>query len=181
METTLVPHAMKKLMHRVRIIGIVAVILAIVLILIFVLSGTFLNLTDGIYFSLVWMLCTVPLVLPGLLYDKVSQSIIQFTDDQVRILDKKGKCWRTIDYGTITIVQVEEVAGFFYGRDKDKCICKYVCVYLNGTTTIPDCSFKKLFSHEDFIMFGYDCDALRYFQQRLSLYKIQSMMWELEE
>lgn len=181
METTLVPRAMKKLMHRIRTIGITAVIVAILLILIFALTGAFRNLTTGIYASSLYLLCTVPMVMPGLLYDKVSQSIIQFTDDQLRILDKKRKCWRTIDYDTITTVQIEEVAGFFYGKDKDKCICKYVCVYLNGTTALPDCSFKKLFSHQDFVMFGYDSDALRYFQQRLSLHKIQDMMWELEE
>ena len=87
------------------------------------------------------------------------------------ICDKSGACWRTIKYSAITAINVQEISGFFYGQNKDMFRSKYVCVYLNGATNVPDVSFEKLFLQKDFFMFSYNLDALRWLQQKHCLHE----------
>ena len=164
-ETTLVPVGIKKLMKTIRTVGICTEIFVIVLVIVLGVTRRFSDLAAVILFSVLIHLITAPLLLPGLLFDKVSQSTVCLTESRMQILDKSGNCWRTIDYRDITDVRVEKVSGFFYGRNKELYQSCYICVFLNGSTTIPDVSFAKLFSYEEFVMFAYNPDALARIQQ----------------
>ena len=114
-----------------------------------------------------FLLILVPYSLPLLIYNKTSQSTLHFAADQIRVLDKKKNCWRVIDYSSITDIRAEEITGFFYGPERNHVRYKYVCVFLNGLKDVPDVSFGKLFTHKDFIMFGYDDEALKWIQKKV--------------
>ena len=165
-EINLIPAGMKNLMKTIRKIGICAEIGAVFLLVLLGIFGYFSNSTTGILTASLFHLIIAPVLIPGLLFDKVSQSTIRFAEFQMQILDKRGKCWRTIDYCEISMVCAEEISGFFYGRNQSMARNKYVCVYLNGSTTIPDVSFAKLFSVKNFIMFGYHPDVFKWLQQK---------------
>ena len=164
-ETTLVPVGIKKLMKTIRTVGICTEIFVIVLVIVLGVTRRFSDLAAGILFSVLIHLLIAPVLIPGFLYDKVSQSTVCLTESRMQILDKSGNCWRTIDYHVITAVRTEEISGFFYGKNKEMYHSSYICVFLNGSTTIPDVSFAKLFSHEEFFMFAYHPDALARIQQ----------------
>ena len=180
-ETKLVPVSMKQLMTTIKRVGVCAEIFAIALVIILGATGFFSDLTTVILFSVLIHLLIAPVLIPGFLYDKVSQSTVCLTESRMQILDKSGNCWRTIDYRDITDVRVEKVSGFFYGRNKELYQSCYICVFLNGSTTIPDVSFAKLFSHEEFFMFAYHPDALARIQQPEQLFpstKNRSTGWK---
>ena len=180
-ETTLVPVGIKKLMKTIRTVGICTEIFVIVLVIVLGVTRRFSDLAAGILFSVLIHLLIAPVLIPGFLYDKVSQSTVCLTESRMQILDKSGNCWRTIDYRDITDVRVEKVSGFFYGRNKELYQSCYICVFLNGSTTIPDVSFAKLFSYEEFVMFAYNPDALARIQQPEQLFpstKNRSTGWK---
>ena len=180
-ETNLVPTGIKKLMKTIRTVGICTEIFVIVLVIILGVTRRFSDLAAGILFSVLIHLLIAPVLIPGLLFDKVSQSTVCLTERQIQILDKNKNCWRSIDYHDITAVRTEEISGFFYGKNKEMYHSSYICVFLNGSTTIPDVSFAKLFSHEEFFMFAYHPDALARIQQPEQLFpstKNRSTGWE---
>ena len=180
-ETTLVPVSIKKLMTTIKRVGVCAEIFAIALVIILGATGFFSDLTTVILFSVLIHLLIAPVLIPGFLYDKVSQSTVCLTESRMQILDKNRNCWRTIDYHDITAVRTEEISGFFYGKNKEMYHSSYICVFLNGSTTIPDVSFAKLFSYEEFVMFAYNPDALARIQQPEQLFpstKNRSTGWK---
>ena len=166
LEIDLMPSGIKKQIEMIRRVAIYTEIGAIAVLFTMAITGFFRDLATGIFFSSAILLITTPLLIPGFRFEKVSQSTVRFADDQIYVLDKGGVCWRTIDYNTITTVRVEEVAGFFYGHNKDMFRNIYVCVFLNGSAKMPQVPFAKLFVDKDFIMFGYHADALQFLQQK---------------
>ena len=116
------------------------------LLLVMGIAGFFKDLTTGIIFTSILLLITTPLMIPGFLFEKISQSTVRFAEDRIQVLDKKGICWRTIFYREITNVRIEEVSGFFYGQNQNLFRNTYICIFLNRSTSIPDVSFSKLFT-----------------------------------
>ena len=167
-EIDLMPLGIKNQMRTIKKVSIYTEVCAFALLVVMWAAGFFHDLVTGAVFSLVLLLITTPLLLPGYMFDKVSQSKVRFTVDKIYILDKKGACWRSIDYRSITAVRVEEISGFFYGHNKDMFRNKYVCIFLNGLTTIPNVSFAKLFAEDNFIMFGYNAEALNWVYEKHS-------------
>ena len=165
-EIDLMPIGIKNQMRMIKNVSICTELGAITLLAVMWVAGFFQDFTTGVVFSLILLSITTPLLLPGSLFDKVSQSTVCFTADHIRILDKKGVCWRSIDYNTITAIHIKEVSGFFYGQNKDMFRNKYVCIFLNGTTNIPNVPYKNLFTEKDFIMFGYHAEALQWLLQK---------------
>lgn len=165
-EIDLMPIGIKNQMRMIKRVSTCTEVCAITLLVVMWAAGFFHDLVTGAVFSLILLLITTPLLLPGFMFDKVSQSTVCFVADHIHILDKKGVRWRSIDCNTITAVRVEEISGFFYGHNKDMFRNKYVCVFLNGATTIPNVSFSNLFTEKDFIMFGYHAEALQWLLQK---------------
>ena len=157
----LMPISIKNQMSMIKRVSTYAEVCTIILLLTMWAVGLFHDYLTGMLLSLILLSITTPLLLPGFIYDKVSQSMVCFVSDHIHILDKKGVCWRSIDCSTITAVCVEEISGFFYGHNKDMYRNKYVCIFLNGVRTIPNVSFAKLFTEKDFIMFGYHPEVLQ--------------------
>ena len=165
-EIDLIPIGLKNQISMIKRVSTCTEACAITLLIVMWVAGFFRDLITGVVFSLVLLSITTPLLLPGYMFDKVSQSTVRFSADHIHILDKKGVCWRSIDYNTITAVRVKEISGFFYGHNKDMFRNKYVCIFLNGTTNIPNVPYKNLFAEKDFIMFGYHADALQWLLQK---------------
>lgn len=165
-EIDLMPIGIKNQMRMIKKVSTCTVMCTFALLVFMWMFGFFHDLETGIIFSSAFLLVTTPLLLPGFMFDKVSQSRVSFTTDQIHILDKRGACWRSIDYSTITDVRVEEISGFFYGHNKDMFRNKYVCIFLNGVTNIPNVPYKNLFTEKEFIMFGYHADALQWLLQK---------------
>lgn len=167
MEINLMPIGLKKQMNTIKKVSICAEIGVVFLLLLMGVAGFFKNSTTGIIFSFILLLITTPLMIPGFMFEKISQSTVRFTKEQIQILDKKGMCWRTIFYRDITDVRIEVVSGFFYGQNQHMFRNTYICVFLNGLTSIPDVSFSKLFTDKDFIMLGYHAEAFYQLQHEL--------------
>lgn len=165
-EIDLIPRGIKNQIKTINRVSICTEVCAIILLAVMWVAGFFHDFETGIIFSSIFLLITTPLLLPGFMFNKVSQSSVSFASDQIRILDKRGVCWRSIDYNIITDVRVEEISGFFYGHNKDMFRNKYVCIFLNGETNIPNVPYKNLFAEKDFIMFGYHADALQWLLQK---------------
>lgn len=165
-EIDLVPSGIKNQIKMINRVSICTEVCAITLLAVMWVAGFFHDFETGIIFSSAFLLVTTPLLLPGFMFNKVSQSTVSFASDQIHILDKRGVCWRLIDYNTITDVRVEEISGFFYGHNKDMFRNKYVCIFLNGATSIPIVPYKNLFTEKDFIMFGYHPEALQWLLQQ---------------
>ena len=167
LEINLMPIGIKKLMSVVRRISICTVVCMFAFLIYIWGAGVFDCFVTGIGCSLLFLFVIIPILRPGIVFDKVSQSTVRFVADQMYLLDKKGRCWRTIDYKRITAVRVEEVSGFFYGQNQDLFRGKYVCVFLNGLTNIPNVSYAQLFTEKDFIMFGFNEEAIHWLYQNL--------------
>lgn len=165
-EVDLMPIGIKKQMRTIKIVGSCAEIAVFAFLIVLWTSRSFHDIPIGIIFSSAVLLITTPLLLPGFMFDKVSQSTVRFSEEGLSILDKKGVCWRSICYGAITDVRIENVSGFFYGHNKDMFQYQYVCLFLNGSTDIPHVSFAKLFNERDLIMFGYHAEALHWIRQK---------------
>ena len=165
-EIDLIPIGIKNQIRMIKRVSTCTEVCAITLLVVMWAAGFFRDLITGVVFSLILLLITTPLLLPGYIFDKVSQSTVCFAADHIHILDKKGICGRSIDCNTITAVRVKEISGFFYGQNKDMFRNKYVCIFLNGATNIPNVPYKNLFTEKDFIMFGYHAEALQWLLQK---------------
>lgn len=165
-EIDLIPIGIKNQIRMIKIVSTCTELCAITLLVIMCATGFFRDLITGLVFSFVLLVITTPLLIPGYVFDKISQSTVRFSAEHIYILDKKGRCWRTIDCSVITAVSEKEITGFFYGKNKDTFRNKYVCIFLNGTTNIPDVPYKKLFNQKDFIMFAYHAEALQWLLQK---------------
>lgn len=154
-EFDLMPISIKMQMRTIRKVGFFLVGCLFTLYITVSLLGVFRNMFTAVTFFLMLLLVIVPVLLPGLRYDKISQSRIYFGADYIRIIDKKGKCWRAVEYSTISDVRTEYISGFFYGENKDMFRNKYICIFLNGLTDIPPVPFARLFTENDFILFAY--------------------------
>lgn len=162
----LMPENIKKQMIAIKNVGISAGIFAIVLLLAMWGFKIFRDLSTGVVFSLVLLSVAIPLQIPSIRFDKVAQSTVRFEFDQIKILDKKGRCWKSINYCSISAVRVEEVNGFFYGKNTDLFRNKYICIFLNNSTNIPDVPFADLYDEKDFVMLNYQIEALQLIQQK---------------
>ncbi|MBE6748837.1 MAG: hypothetical protein E7557_06360 [Ruminococcaceae bacterium] len=125
-----------------------------------VATGLIRNLSDCVAFFVALQIVMMIMVTPWIFYCKLSQSILIFLEDHLNVCYENGKCWRTIKYSEITDVRVKEVPGFFYGENQNMEKNNYICIFLNGTTDIPDNSFAKLFKEENFFMFAFQEQAL---------------------
>lgn len=156
----LVPNHFRKTIVAVRNAGISLVLLAIMWILYVGFSGGFSDLSSAILYSLTILTVASLSMIPGIRYYKVSQSTVLLTPTQIRIVDKSGSCWREIDYTSISKITVENIAGFFYGKNNDNCVNKYICIYLNELATIPNVTYHNLYTHRNFIIISYQEHAL---------------------
>lgn len=168
LELDLIPYSINKQMKTMRYIGFYTVGCIFAVYIAMLLCGIFHDMVAAITLLLLLLLITVPWLLPGLRFDKINQSRVCLMSDCIRILDKSGNCWRTIDYSTISDVREEDISGFFYGENKNLYREKYICVYLNGLAEMPCVPFARLFAEKDFIMFSYQLEALQWIQQKLS-------------
>ena len=144
-ETTLVPVGIKKLMKTIRTVGICTEIFVIVLVIVLGVTRRFSDLAAGILFSVLIHLLIAPVLIPGLLFDKVSQSTVCLTESRMQILDKSGNCWRTIDYRDITDVRdvnlsvslekVEDGIKVVFGEKSDFGFPALLSIHLNEKWT----------------------------------------------
>ena len=78
----------KRLMRTIKKVGIYANFVPVVL-----FSVVFIpDWETGFLGSLPYLLVTLPLLLPGLIFDRVSQSVVRFDTSQIQVLDKRGTC-----------------------------------------------------------------------------------------
>ena len=104
---------------------------------------------------------------PYLVHERVSQSVVEFTDECISVTDRHGRCWRTIRYTEISKVQVEKVTGFFFGQNKEKWCTEHICFYLTDSTDVPAVSYAKLYKHKDFFMMGYQKETVALLKKML--------------
>lgn len=158
MEFDLVPLQFKKTMWMVRSVAIVAEIFAVLILLLMGIMRVFQDLTTAVIFSTGILSISTLLLIPGFLYEKISQSTVEFSADRIKVFDRHRRCWREIPYSFITSIRIEDVSGFFYGKDKHLCKQKYICFYLNNATEIPRVSYAKLFNVQNFFMLAHQCE-----------------------
>lgn len=155
MMFTLVPPAFKAIIKTTIKVSFFCEIAFFIVLLIMGIVGIFEDIFSSVCFSVVF-LCIIPLALiPCLRHYKTSQSSVEFSYDCIRVVDEAGACWREIPYDAISSISVENISGFFYGQDRQRANHKYICVYLNGCTRIPDVAYHELFKHKDFFMSYY--------------------------
>ena len=154
------PIGIKKLMRVINRVSIFAEIFSNLWVVAMVATGLIRDLSGCIIFFTALQIVVVPTFIPSILYYKLSQSVLMFADNSLKVCNKNGKCWRTIKYSEITDVRVKEIPGFFYGENKNTIKNKYICIFLNGIIWIPDNSFAKLFKEENFFMFAFQEQAL---------------------
>ena len=158
MEFDLVPLQFKKTMWMVRRVAIVAEIFCVLILLLIGIMRVFHDLTTAVIFSTGILSISTLLLIPGFLYERISQSTVEFTVDRIKVFDRHGRCWREIPYSFITSIRTENISGFFYGKDKHLCTQKYICFYLNNTREIPRVSYAKLFNVQNFFMVAHQCE-----------------------
>ena len=117
-EIDLIPIGIKNQVRMIKRVSTCTEVCAITLLVVMWVGGLFRDLITGVVFSLILLSITTPLLLPGYMFDKVSQSTVSFSDNHIHILDKKGKCWRSIDCNTITAVRVKKFQVFSTGKIK---------------------------------------------------------------
>lgn len=98
---------------------------------------------------------------PSIRYGKIAQSSVVFSECSMDFTDRKGHCLRSIPYTSVTQIQVRDVYGSFYGIGRDEVLDKYICFYLNGSQTLPDEDYHRLFTHTDFTMLNYQEDIIQ--------------------
>ena len=167
MKFDLVPFGFKKLMWTVRNVAIVMELVMLLLLLLMGVFGMFANTKTAITFSSVFLMPFTLCMIPGFLYEKISQSHVEFTTNRLRVSDRHGRCWREIPYNSITAIRSDEIAGFFYGKDREKVVAKYICFFLNGATEIPDVSYAKLYKSDDIFIVGYQEAAMSFIKTHM--------------
>ena len=155
LKVDLMPFVIKSLMIGIKKIVICSEFFCVAIIILLWAMGFIGDLETGVIVTVSFQFITINMLILGLKFNRTSQSIVRFTDNKIQVLDRKGKCWREIDYSTITTVRAEIIADFFYGQSKKTFRYKYICLYLNGATSMPNVSFAKLFKEKDFFMFNY--------------------------
>lgn len=169
----LVPPAFKSVMKMSVKVGFFCEVAFLIGLVIACVTGISKDMFSAIIFSILF-LSIVPLALiPCLRHYRVSQSSVEFSYDCIRVLDRKGVCWRKIPYNTISNISTESISGFFYGEDRHYTSHTYICVFLNGQIGIPEVSYDKLFAHKDFFMLHYEDSALTMLSNRCLLYSTQ--------
>lgn len=151
----LVPKNYKNVIKIINKISIICIVMTLIFIPALTL-GVLKDIESFIIFFVFFISTFVVLSIPGFRYDRVSQSIVCLTDDGIQAVDKKGRCWRFIDYRSISMIKKQELVGFFYGFRKDEGAYDYICIYLNGNIQIPDVAYSKLYNQNDFFLISYD-------------------------
>ena len=166
MKCNLVCQRFKVLMRTTKRI-VIAFNAFIVLFAIFVISlGIIGTRESSINVFSIMLLMFAPLMIPYCIYDKVCQSSVEITPDSIHALDRKGHCWRTISFESVTDIQTKEISGYFYGENRYEVKEKYICFFLNGSTCIPDVSYNKLFRHKDFFLISYQEEIVDYLKRQ---------------
>lgn len=156
----LVPPAFKAVMKATIRVGIFCEITFSFVLVIAGICGIFQDIFSAFFSSAVFLLIMPFALIPCLRHYKVSQSSVEILSDRIKVLDKRGVCCREIHFDTINRIRVESIAGFFYGQDRNQSEHKYICIFLNDCTQIPNAEYDKLFKHKDFFMLYYSEDAL---------------------
>lgn len=167
LQVDLMPFVIKSLMNGIKKVVICSEFFCVAIIILLWAMGFIGDFGTGVIVTVAFQFITINMLILGLKFNRTSQSIVRFTDDKIQVLDSKGNCWREIDYNTITTVRAEIIADFFYGRSKKTFRFKYVCLYLNGATSIPNVSFAKLFKEKNFFMFNYNDEALHFLEKKI--------------
>lgn len=156
MCVNLVCPSFRRVISVVKITSIGLNIVVVLLVLFFSLCGVFENTRTGILFSTIILVFSGLLLIPGLYYERVSHSFVSISNEEIRVLDKNGCCWRVFSLNCISYLQVKEIAGFFYGKNRMNAKDTYLCIFLNGATEIPEASYHRLFFQDDFFLVSYD-------------------------
>lgn len=170
MEFNLIPLPYSNFIQRLKTIGITGILFTVLLFLAMVFSGCFQDIFTPILLAMLFLAISAVPLIPGMLYEKISHSIVIFGSDEIRIISKAGHCWRKIPYCSITKVCVREITGFFYGEIKHSLKHSYICLFLNGETEIPKLSYSKMFAAENFFMMAFQPDALQSLQRNMTLH-----------
>jgi len=152
----LVPKNYKDVIKTANKISVICIIVSLVFITTLLFTGVFRDVESFIIIFVFYVSTFVLLSIPGFRYDRISQSTVYLTDDGIKVVDKKGHCWRYIAYESISMVKKQEVVGFFYGFRKDEGAYDYICIYLNGNIYIPNIAYSKLYNQRDFFLIAYD-------------------------
>lgn len=161
-KVNLVPAHFRRTIAVVRSAGILVFSLAVGWLCFVGLGEGFANWPSAILYSSIVLAVASLGLLPGLLYDRISQSTVLLSSNKLFVLDKRGRCWRCVEYSSISKITSEDVPGFFYGKDKCECVNKYICIYIDGQETIPEVSYAKLFRHNGFLLFSFQQRAMDY-------------------
>lgn len=180
MQVPLIPPVFKAVMKTSVKVGFFCEITFFVLVVSMGIAGMFKDIFSALFFS-VGFLLVIPLALiPCLRHYKTSQSSVEILQDRMRVLDKRGVCWREIYFDAVTNIGVENISGFFYGQDRHQAKHTYICVFLHGCTKIPDVAYSDLFTRKDFFALYYTEDALDLLSRNYQLYLSQTELQEGE-
>ena len=160
-----IPTAMRNTIRTTQRVAIYTVFANVLLLLFAIFTGAFPDVFTGLFLSVVSLSITTSLLIPGLKYGKISMSEVHFSGNEMQIFSARGMCWRTVSYEAITAITVENVQGFFYGRNHDLWKNDFICIFLNGTQSMPEVSFKKKFTSKEFIMIAYCPEVMNLLQQ----------------
>ena len=142
--------------------------LTVFLLLLLCILGVFHDKFTAIFLSCSLMIIDVLLLLPGLMYSRICESRVDFSVDSIKIL-RKDHCWREVFYDQITGIQIQEIPGFFYGKDKYTAKNTYI-FFLNERLEIPNTSFFKLFTSKDCLIVNYQEKTYDDFRKNYSLF-----------
>lgn len=169
MQFHLISDAFIRTIQTVKRVAIMIEMLAILMLLSMGICGVFKDIATAILFPAGILLVTTSLLIPGLLYDKYCQVTVAFCSTQINVMNR-SHCLRSIPYSAITDVSIEEIAGFFYGRNKSQVKDRYICFFQNNLQDIPSVPYSKLFAHKSFFIVSYRKDAFDAFQSLYSIY-----------
>lgn len=167
MKHSLVPLGYKKYMWGLRRICVIFLLGTIAALILMSILGVWHDVPTGIGCSVLIMTIPIICLTPYLVHERVSQSVVEFTDECISVTDRHGRCWRTIRYTEISKVQVEKVTGFFFGQNKEKWCTEHICFYLTDSTDVPAVSYAKLYKHKDFFMMGYQKETVALLKKML--------------
>lgn len=97
-------------------------------------------------FSGIFVIIIVYLLLISQPNYRVATSQVLFCDDHLEVCDRRGRVWRTIHYSDITSATVVDMAGFMHGYHGVSGIAKYIVLFCNGCTVLPEGSYRRKFT-----------------------------------
>lgn len=156
----LIPLAFRSIMKTTIKVSVFCEFAFLVALVIMGITGMFKDTFSAVFFSLVFLLIIPLALIPCLRHYKTSQSSVEILFDRIKVLSKSGVCWREIPFDLITHIGVKSISGFFYGQDRHQATHKYICLFLNGCTKIPNTTYAELFKHKDFFILYYTEEAL---------------------